>query len=99
MAYKIIWTENAREDLKEIVNYLQEEWSHHIAEEFIVELYLKLELIRKYPNTGKASQNIQSIRRILITKHNALYYMVNETELILLDFFDTRQNPEKNLFE
>ncbi len=99
MAYKIIWTENAREDLKSIVEYLQSEWSFTIAENFLIECESKIDLISHFPEIGIASERNIFIRRILITKHNALYYQLNKNEITLLDFFDTRQNPEKDIFK
>lgn len=96
MAYEIIWTENAREDLKDIFTYLQQEWSSGIAENFLVECYLKIDLIAHYPHIGILSEKIKTVRRILVTKHNALFYKVEKERIILLDFFDTRKHPDKS---
>ena len=98
MALEVEWTPNAREDLKEIVFYLQQEWSAGIAENFVVECYAKINLIAQFPFIGAASEKIKSVRRIFITKHNALYYSVEESKIILLDFFDTRKHPDKNIY-
>ena len=40
------------------------------------------------------------LRKILITKHNSLYYQVlpEEKIILLLDFFDNRQHWEKDNF-
>ena len=99
MAYQIIWTENAREDLKSIVEYLKAEWSVTIAENFLNECNSKIDLISHFPEIGIKSNESEAIHRILITKHNALYYLLEKNKITLLDFFDTRQNPEKNMFE
>lgn len=96
MAYKIVWTENARDDLKEIIFYLKQEWSAGIAEKFIIDCYSKIDLIAHFPYIGIASEKIKSVRKILVTKHNALYYSVEDGKIVLLDFFDTRKNPKKN---
>lgn len=98
MACEIIWTENAREDLKNIFTYLQQEWSSRIAENFLVECYSKIDLIAHFPYIGVQSEKINSVRRILVTKHNALFYKVERKNIILLDFFDTRQQPDKSYY-
>lgn len=98
MAYEIVWTDNSREDLKRIVDYLEEEWSTKIAEEFIIECYSIIELLTYSPYIGIASEKFHSVRKILITKHNALYYSVVGEKITLLDIFDTRQDPTKNLY-
>jgi plasmid stabilization system protein ParE len=77
---------------------LQQEWSAGIAENFIIECYSKINLIAEFPHLGTVSDKIKTIRRIFITKHNALYYAVEDNTIILLDIFDTRQNPKKSMY-
>jgi plasmid stabilization system protein ParE len=96
MAYEIVWTKNAREDFHEIIKYLRKDWSHEIAENFVIEFYSKLDIISNYPFAGTVSLKEKDVRKILITKHNALYYKIEKDTIRLLDFFDTRQDPEKD---
>ena len=91
MAYKIEWTENAKQDLKKIIEYLRDEWSVDIAEKFVDRLDSMLELLTISPYIGPASKKKKGVRQILITRHNRLYYRVIGNKIILLDFFDTRQ--------
>ncbi|OFY91162.1 MAG: hypothetical protein A3K10_14245 [Bacteroidetes bacterium RIFCSPLOWO2_12_FULL_31_6] len=100
MAYKIIWTENAKHDLKAIIEYLEDEWSLNTAQKFIAKLYLRLDIIKRLPFIGKQSNKYSEVRKILITKHNSLYYQVlpEEKIILLLDFFDNRQHWEKDNF-
>ncbi len=98
MVRKIIWTNNAQEDFKQVIEYLYEEWSERIALNFIATFYSKIELIDKLPQIGMKVENHENVNRILITKHNILYYLITEKEIVLLDLFDTRQNPKKNKF-
>lgn len=98
MVHEIIWTPNVQKDLVDIVSYLQREWSKEIANSFIDQLYIKLDLISQYPHLGIHSQKFKNVYRVLITPHNVLYYEVSELNIILLDIFDTRQNPSKNQF-
>ena len=95
MVRKIIWTKNAAEDFRNIVEYLHNDWSERIAINFIETFYANIELIDKLPQIGISVEKYENVRRILITKHNVLYYIVSEEEIVLLDLFDTRQNPEK----
>ncbi len=81
------------------MNYLESEWSERIAEKFIIDCYAKLDLLANTPKIGSASNLYVDVRRILITKHIALYYKVEQNEVTLLSFFDLRQSPERNLFE
>jgi plasmid stabilization system protein ParE len=99
MAFKITWTDIATDDFLNIVHYLEIEWSDRISENFIIDSYAKLDLLAKAPMIGTASGLYMNVRRILITKNIALYYEVKSQELVLLNFFDVRQSPEKNIFE
>jgi plasmid stabilization system protein ParE len=98
MDRKIIWTTNARDDFRQVVEYLSNEWSEKVAVEFIKIFYAKIKLISTLPQIGVEVNYKENVRRILITKHNVLYYLFNDKELVLLDLFDTRQNPSKNVF-
>src|SRR5438477_12321402 len=98
MAYEIIWTKYASNDLEKIINFLSDNWSYKIAREFIIECDIKIELISVTPFLGTISKKDSSVRRILVTKHNYLYYELIEDQIVLLNFFDTRQDPAKNPF-
>ena len=99
MAYQIVWTTNARIDFKKIVDYLISEWSMEIAKKFVAECESKIDLIAHFPNIGIKSEKIIGVHRILITKQNALYYLVEKNKITLLNFFDLRQNPDKDLLK
>jgi plasmid stabilization system protein ParE len=90
MEIEIIWSPSATRNLAEILIYLESEWSVKIAEGFVKELENQIELIRAYPEIGIQSSKNNLVRRILITKHNALYYMFENQKIILLNFYDTR---------
>ena len=99
MAFKITWTDIATEDFLEIINYLEAEWSERISQNFIIDCYAKLDLLANTPMIGPPSNLYKNVRRILITKNIALYYEVKKDEITLVNFFDVRQSPERNLFE
>ena len=99
MALKIIWTANALEDYKRVIDYLAEEWSAEIAERFSENVQARLEILSNYPFLGIASTKEFSVRSISISKHNRLYYRITSSAIEVLDIFDTRQNPEKNQYD
>ena len=91
MAKKIIWTKRANKRFNKITDYLQKEWGEKVTENFVVRGYDVIELLSEYPNMGTLENSKKAIRGFLITKHNRLFYRVTEKELVLLNFFDTRQ--------
>jgi plasmid stabilization system protein ParE len=99
MALQIIWTINALEDYKKVVDYLSKEWSLSTAEEFIQTVERRTENLTNFPNLGRASTKEPSIRSIILTKHNKLYYRVSGDAIEILNIFDTRQDSPKNKFD
>ena len=41
----------------------------------------------------------KSIRKLVITKHNKVYYRINKNEIYILALFETRMNPKRNKYE
>ena len=99
MAYHIVWTDIAKEDIRAVIEYLKLRWSATTAEKFIDNFYTQITLISNQPFIGIASDKYKNVRRILITKHNALFYRVENSTITLLSLFDTRQNPDKNPYD
>lgn len=98
MALQIEWTPNALQDYEQIVNYLLKEWSMKIAIDFVNHLEERVYNLILFPNLGIASTKEPSIRSILITKHNRLFYQLHSTKIVILDIFDTRQDPRRNKY-
>ncbi|HLP38556.1 MULTISPECIES: type II toxin-antitoxin system RelE/ParE family toxin [unclassified Lacibacter] len=99
MAYEVIWTLHAEEDYRQIIFYLKNEWSETVALHFINTTEERIERIAVFPLLGIASEKDNSIRSIVLTKHNKLYYQFLESKIYILSLFDTRQHPDKNKFE
>ena len=99
MVKKIIWSKNSENDFEEIITYLKNKWNINAAIKFRDLVYFKLDILSKQPMIGIQSNKIEIIRKILITKHTYLYYALLNNQIVLLGFFDVRQNPSKNTFE
>ena len=98
MAFKISWSETALEDYNRIVIYLISNWSISIASDFEDIVNKKLENLSQRPYLGIRSQKNSSIRSILFTPHNRLYYRITGQTIELLTIIDTRQNTEQNRY-
>jgi plasmid stabilization system protein ParE len=95
MAKAIIWNRLASNKFNSIIAYLEQEWGENVTRNFVINTYKIIELIAKYPEIGTLENKEKQIRGFVITKHNTLFYRVEEDKIILLTFFDTRQSPEK----
>lgn len=98
MAKRIVWNKRALEKLDEIVDYLEENFSEKTASDFVKKVFDRLDVLSRYPEIGRKSKKKKNIKFHKIDKHKDLYYRIDGKNLIVVYIFDTRQNPEKNLY-
>jgi plasmid stabilization system protein ParE len=99
MVWEIIWSKNAQEDLRQIVQYLTDFWSEQLALKFYNDTMRQIDTLAQMPFIGRASGKDPSVRSILLSRHNALYYSIQGNIVFLLDIVDTREDTDKNPFE
>ena len=71
------------------------EWGSLVAQSFLKRTNDIIELLSEYPYLGTKENPKKSIRGFLLTKHNRLFYIVADDQIILLNFFDTRSGPKR----
>ena len=54
-----------------------------------------LDLLEQFPEAGTLEVPEKQIRSFLIVKQIRVFYRVKQNQIILLSFFDVRQNPSK----
>ena len=95
MALKIVWSKRASLKFDQIIAYLIEEWSENSAKQFIGKVFDFLEILSEFPEIGSMENKEKSIRGFTIVKQVNLYYRIKSDKIILILFFDNRQNPKK----
>lgn len=93
--YKILWTDNALQELEATLNYLQEKWTVKELKNLAVALEKTLQLIAQNPYIFQASVEKKEIRRAVVLNLNTLYYRISENRIEILSFFSNRQSPKK----
>lgn len=96
MAYQIIVKKRFTKRVQKVLDYLEKEWSHKVAAEFLLKIDRRIDLLTKQPKVGVLSAKVKDIRGLLITRHNRLYYKIKGNKVIILNMYDTRINPKKN---
>ena len=100
MAYKIVSSKTFLKRFVALNAYLETQWNLSVAKEFHSTFVQVVLTLTEQPGIGSPSHKKKNVRKILITKHNRLYYRVNDNNtIILLTLFDTRQNPKKNRYD
>jgi len=94
MAKEVIWSNEAIKSFDDVISYLKENWTAKEIDNFILQTDAAIDLISEFPFIFK-KYNKHNIRTALITKHNLVVYKVYSSHIIVLNFWDTRQDPIK----
>jgi plasmid stabilization system protein ParE len=93
---KIVWTETAAKQRREILRYWTERNQSTAYAEKLIEITAKhLKGISKNPEAFKESE-IDEVRESAMG-HFSLYYKINSDQIIVMSFWDNRQDPKKLL--
>jgi plasmid stabilization system protein ParE len=71
--YKLFWSDTANADLKNIIEYLEKNWTQKEIRNFARKLDKRLELITFNPNLFPEARRKKNIRRSVLTKHTVIY--------------------------
>lgn len=95
--YKMLWTDNALNELSATYEYLEANYSDKTLKELSTEIDKILELIVQNPRLFPLVIN-QEIRKVVIKKYNTIYYQLNFDTIEILSFFSNRKDPDKKPF-
>jgi plasmid stabilization system protein ParE len=98
MVQKIIWNKTAQRSFDQIINYLHDEFSSIMAEKFFMLVYHRIGQLTNQPYIGRPAKKAKTVRQINIDKYRKMYYRIEGRTLIISDFFDIRQDPEKERY-
>ncbi|MFZ4671529.1 MAG: type II toxin-antitoxin system RelE/ParE family toxin [Flavobacterium sp.] len=93
--YKILWTDFALKELKNTIEYLEENWTEKELQILTLNIEETLKLISQNPELFQVSEIKKDIRRAIILSHNTMYYRVKNNQIEIISFFSNRQNPKK----
>ncbi len=93
MAFVITWTAW----LDNQVNYLEENGFHKILKGLIKGIDKALKTMTNFPESGTSTSK-REVRKMNIDKNTVVFYKIEARNIIILTFFDTRQNPTKRPF-
>jgi plasmid stabilization system protein ParE len=81
MIRNFYFSPKAKEKLEVILDYLHNNWPTKVTKDFILKLDKLQKLISKYPEAFPQSKSKPGIYRCVITKHNTLYYRLNNEDI------------------
>ena len=98
MALEIHWSKRADKKFDKILEYLLVEWGERITGTFVKKVYDFLDILSEFPEIGTIENKEKGIRGFTIVKQINIFYKVSGYTIIILDFFDNRQDLEKKRF-
>ena len=90
---QIIWSKNAQITFDAIVVYLENSFGNNIAKKFIAKVGSSIQVITSFPNLYQAISLKQNVRKATISKVCSFYHEVNGDTIVILYFWDNRQEP------
>ena len=98
MALEVYWSKRADKKFYQIHEFLLNEWGENVARAFTRKVYDFLDILSEFPEIGTIENKEKGIRGFTIVKQVNLFYRIKGNKIILLTFFDNRQNPKKKRF-
>jgi plasmid stabilization system protein ParE len=98
MALKIQWSKRADRKFDKIIEYLLVEWDKQVTEAFVKKVYEFIDTLADFPEIGIIENKEKAIRGFTIIKQISIFYHIDGSQIIILDFFDNRQSPKKKRF-
>jgi len=93
--YKVVWSDNSLSELKEIVGYIETNWTNKEISRFFKKLERTIKQISINPLMFPKTEKRESVRRCVLSKQLTLYYQVDTNYLYIISLFDNRRNPNK----
>jgi addiction module RelE/StbE family toxin len=85
MAFKIIWSEQSRDDLQSIVLFIAQD-NPQIAESFGYLLMTKVDVLAQFPILGRVvpEKNDETIREIVFRSYRIIYKVLAKQEAVAI---------------
>jgi len=82
---KILWSLQARDDLKNIYNYIKQD-SVHYANNFRFRLLNRVEQLIKYPNSGRIvpEYNSERVRELIYGNYRIIYEIKDSVQILAI---------------
>lgn len=95
---KIIWTDFAIQNLKDIFDYYSENANKKVAHKIRKQILASTKYLIQNPQSGQIELSLEKLNqkyRYLVVENYKVIYKIIENEIRIADVFDTCQNPIK----
>lgn len=95
---KIIWTDFAIDNLKDIFDYYSSKASKKVAHKIRKQILDATKQLMSNPESGPIELNLEKLNqnhRYIVCGNYKVIYKIENNDIIINDIFDGRQNPIK----
>ena len=95
---RIIWSDFAVSELKDIFQHYKTVAGKKIAQKLINSIFQSTKQLIKYPDSGQIEESLTELNeghRYLVTSNYKIIYKKIKEGILITDVFDTRQSPTK----
>ena len=92
---QVFVTPRAEKNFESILGYIKHKWGERTAKEFVLKADEIFKLLKNFPLIGQVEKD--DIRGFQLSPQTRILYRIREQKIIILAFFDVRQNPKKKL--
>jgi plasmid stabilization system protein ParE len=96
MGLEVVFSDVAIDMLISIGEFIENKWSPTQTNKFLEKVHKTIDLASKHPYMFKASSFKDNIRIGLVSKQTSFFYEIKENEIVILFFWDNRQDPMFN---
>ena len=90
---EVLITPRAEKHFDLIVDFIKAKWGERTAKQFVIKTDEIFRLLKNYPTMGQIESG--DIRGFQLSRQTRLLYRVRDEKIIVLAFFDVRQDPNK----
>lgn len=95
---KILVSKRANTDFLSILRYLEYNWGLGSVEKFKSITNDFLDILESFPEIGAMELPEKDIRGFQLTPQTRVFYIIRSSHILILAFFDVRQNPKSKNF-
>lgn len=97
MVGTVRWSPTAEASFRQVIAYLQTNWSEREAADFVRRTDATVRLVCAFP--GMSRKGRKGTREVLVTKHNVMCFRIEADELQIVGFWDARQHPRRRVIQ
>jgi plasmid stabilization system protein ParE len=92
MTYKLFWTDEAIDNLEEILDYLIQNWSQKEVDNFKFKLKKHLGLISRFPLMFPVSNYNPRLRKAVLSKQTTVYFEIKDGMIYIAYIFVNKKD-------